>query len=295
MGIFEKMRSGVADKINAVLASMGKIDDDLFDELEEAMISSDMGSGTAGLIIAELKEKIKAGKLTKPDDIRAALKAIIISTLPDSKDLILDTRPSVILVVGVNGTGKTTTIGKIANMLGKQGKKVLIAAADTFRAAAIEQLEVWASRANAELIRHNTGADPSAVVFDAIQAAKARKTDVLICDTAGRLHTKKNLMEELAKINRIIDRELPGASRETLLVIDATTGQNGIAQARVFDSNAGLTGLVLTKLDGTAKGGIIVSIGKMLGVPVKLVGTGEKIDDISYFSAPDFVNDIFGE
>ena len=293
MGLFDKLKSGLSDKVNSILASMGKVDEQLFDEIEEALILSDMGFETADEIIGQLKSRVRAGKMTRPDDIKKALQEIIVSMLDDGGELSLLTKPSVIIVIGVNGTGKTTTIGKLTNMLVKQGRSVLVAAADTFRAAAIEQLEIWTKRAGADIIKHKEGADPSAVVFDAIQAAKARGIDVLICDTAGRLHTKKNLMDELAKISRVIDRELPDSSRETLLVIDATTGQNGITQAKAFNAAAGITGLVLSKLDGTAKGGIVISIKNVLGVPVKLIGTGEKIEDISYFNAKEFASEIF--
>lgn len=293
MGLFDKLKTGLSDKVNSIFASMGKVDENLFDDIEEALILSDMGFETANKIIVQLKTRVRNEKIIKPSEIKDALRDIIIAMLEDCSELVLQTKPSVIIVIGVNGTGKTTTIGKLANMLTKQGKSVLVAAADTFRAAAIEQLEIWTKRAGADIIKHKEGADPSAVVFDAIQAAKARGADVLICDTAGRLHTKKNLMDELAKITRIIERELPGASRETLLVIDATTGQNGITQAKAFNETAGITGLVLSKLDGTAKGGIVISIKNVLGVPVKLIGTGENIEDISYFNAKEYASEIF--
>jgi fused signal recognition particle receptor len=294
MGLFGRMKAGMSDRIGAILASMGKVDEALFEQLEEALILADAGAETAAAIIDALRERTRAEKMTDAARIRAAIRDIAKTMLPPPAEPSPKDELSVILVVGVNGTGKTTSIGKLANLMRKQGRKVLIAAADTFRAAAIDQLQVWAERAGAELVKHAPGADPAAVVYDAIQAAKARGADVLICDTAGRLHTKKNLMEELAKIRRVIDRELPDASIETLLVVDATTGQNGIQQAREFDRSAGLTGIVLTKLDGTAKGGVVLSIGKILGVPVRWIGTGEKIDDIRPFDAEEFLSDIFG-
>lgn len=292
----EKTRKGITGKIDQILVSFGKIDDELFEELEEALISSDVGVDTTLRVIGDVMKKVKERKLTNPGDVKELLKEELAKLLStgDSK-LRLETIPSVIIVVGVNGVGKTTSIGKIAYNLKKNGKKVVMAAGDTFRAAAIEQLEVWAKRAGADLIKHSEGSDPAAVVYDAIQAAKSRKADVLICDTAGRLHTKKNLMEELKKMNRIIDRELPQASKETLLVLDATTGQNALSQAKVFREATNVTGIVLTKLDGTAKGGIIFAIKAEQDIPVKLIGVGEQIDDLQEFNPREFVEALFSE
>ncbi|NMB96898.1 MAG: signal recognition particle-docking protein FtsY [Clostridiaceae bacterium] len=292
----EKTRKGITGKIDQILVSFGKIDDELFEELEEALISSDVGVDTTLRVIGDVMKKVKERKLTNPGDVKELLKEELAKLLStgDSK-LRLETIPSVIIVVGVNGVGKTTSIGKIAYNLKKNGKKVVMAAGDTFRAAAIEQLEVWAKRAEADLIKHSEGSDPAAVVYDAIQAAKSRKADVLICDTAGRLHTKKNLMEELKKMNRIIDRELPQASKETLLVLDATTGQNALSQAKVFREATNVTGIVLTKLDGTTKGGIIFAIKAEQDIPVKLIGVGEQIDDLQEFNPREFVEALFSE
>ncbi|HHV95517.1 MAG TPA: signal recognition particle-docking protein FtsY [Clostridiaceae bacterium] len=292
----EKTRQGITEKIDQILVSFGKIDEELFEELEEALIASDVGVDTTLRIIDDIKNKVKERKLTSPKDVKELLKEELAKILSsgDSR-LHLETTPSVIIVVGVNGVGKTTSIGKIAYNLKKNGKKVLLAAGDTFRAAAIDQLEVWAKRAGVDLIKHAEGSDPAAVVYDAIQAAKSRKVDVLICDTAGRLHTKKNLMEELKKINRIIDRELPNASKETLLVLDATTGQNALSQAKVFREATNVTGIVLTKLDGTAKGGIILAIKSEQDIPVKLIGVGEQIDDLQEFNSREFVEALFSE
>jgi len=285
----KKTRDGISNKIDGILASFVKIDDELFDELEEALITSDIGPDTSVDIISRLREQAKGLRLTNPDDIRNMLRAEISGILSsEAGELNLVSKPSVILVLGVNGVGKTTSIGKIANELAKSGKKVIIAAADTFRAAAIDQLEIWAKRAGADLIRHSEGSDPAAVVFDAVHAAKGRGADVLICDTAGRLHTKKNLMEELKKLTRVIERELPGPIDEVLLVLDSTTGQNAVRQALVFKEAANITGIVLTKLDGTARGGVIVSIKNELGIPVKLVGVGEGIDDLQRFDPKEF-------
>ena len=301
MGFFDRLkeglkktRDGISQKIESVLASFGKIDDELFDELEEALITSDIGPETSIEIIGRVKEKTKELRLTKPGDIRDILKEEICRMLEsEAGELNLVSKPSVILVLGVNGVGKTTSIGKIANTLAASGKKVLIAAADTFRAAAIDQLEIWAKRAGADLIRHSEGSDPSAVVFDAVHAAKSRGADVLICDTAGRLHTKKNLMEELKKITRVIERELQNPIDEVLLVLDSTTGQNAVRQAVQFKEAANITGIVLTKLDGTAKGGVIVSIKNELGIPVKLVGVGEGISDLQPFNPAEFTQAMF--
>ena len=300
MGFFDKLKSGltktknaVFSRVDSVVKSFVKVDEDLLEELEEALICSDMGAECAEKVIDELRDAVRDGRLKEPDDVKAALKKILRSLIGEGEELKLYTKPSVILVIGVNGVGKTTSIGKIANSLKKQGKSVLVAAADTFRAAAIDQLEVWCDRAGAELIRQNEGSDPAAVVFDAAAAAKKRGADVLIIDTAGRLHNKKNLMNELAKIDRVISRELPDSSRETLLVLDSTTGQNALVQAREFKESAEITGLVLTKLDGTAKGGAVFGIREMLDIPVKYIGVGEQIDDMQPFDADMFVEALF--
>lgn len=302
MGFFEKLKNGLSKTKNAVfgqvdnvLRAFVKVDEDLLEELEELLICSDMGFETAEEIIDILREQIKDDRLKEPADVKDALQKILREKIGDGEPLRLETTPSVILVIGVNGVGKTTSIGKIAANLVSQGKKVVVAAADTFRAAAIDQLQVWADRAGAELIRQNEGSDPAAVVFDAAAAAKKRNADVLIVDTAGRLHNKKNLMMELAKIDRVIDRELPGASRETLLILDSTTGQNAVIQAREFKESAAITGLVLTKLDGTAKGGAVFSIKKMLDIPIKYIGVGEQVGDMQPFDADMFVSALFEE
>ncbi|MDP4094383.1 MAG: signal recognition particle-docking protein FtsY [Bacillota bacterium] len=300
MGFFEKLkeglqktRKGITERIDKVLVSFGKIDEDLFEELEEILITSDIGLETTTRIIEDIKAKVKENKITDPTAIKGLLKEELMKLTEGESSLKLDTTPSVIVIIGVNGVGKTTSIGKIANLLKNQGKKVVLAAADTFRAAAIDQLEIWAKRADVELIKHSEGSDPAAVIFDAIQSAKAKKADVLICDTAGRLHTKKNLMEELKKVFRIIDRELPGASRENLLVLDATTGQNALSQAKTFGEVVDLSGIVLTKLDGTAKGGIVIAVKSELNVPIKLVGVGEGMDDLQNFNSKEFVEALF--
>jgi len=302
MGFFDKLkeglqktRKGITERIDQVLVSLGKIDNDLFDELEEILITSDVGLKTTEMIIEKLKAKVKENKLTNPKDVKKLLKEELLEILSydESDEPAIYETPLVIVVVGVNGVGKTTSIGKIANLLKSNGKKVLLAAGDTFRAAAIDQLEIWANRVGVDIIKHAEGSDPAAVIFDAIQAAKARKADVLICDTAGRLHTKKNLMEELKKIFRVIEREMPGVKKETLLVLDATTGQNAIAQARTFCEAADITGIVLTKLDGTAKGGIVIAIKSELNIPVKLIGVGEKLDDLQFFNPGEFVDALF--
>jgi len=302
MGFFEKLKSGLSKtksavfgQVDNVLRAFVKVDEDLLEELEELLICSDMGFETAEEVINILREQIRDNRLKEPADVKAALQGILRDKIGEGEPLRLDTVPSVILVIGVNGVGKTTSIGKIAADLVMQGKKVLIAAADTFRAAAIDQLQVWADRAGAELIRQSEGSDPAAVVFDAAAAAKKRGADVLIVDTAGRLHNKKNLMMELAKIDRVIDRELPGASRETLLVLDATTGQNAVIQAKEFKEAAEITGLILTKLDGTAKGGAVFSIKKTLDIPIKYIGVGEQIGDMQPFDADMFVSALFAE
>jgi fused signal recognition particle receptor len=300
MGLFEKIKSGlsktrnsVMKQVDGVLKSFTKIDEELFEELEEILVLADVGVVTSQLIISRLRSAVKADGATDPERVRALLKRVITEMLTGGEQLNISTKPSIILVIGVNGVGKTTTIGKLAASLKAQGKKVILAAADTFRAAAIEQLEIWAQRSGADLIKHSEGSDPAAVIFDAISAAKARGADIVICDTAGRLHNKKHLMDELAKISKIIDRELPNAARENLLVLDATTGQNAVIQAKQFKEAAGLTGIILTKLDGTARGGVVIAVKNELGVPVKYIGVGEQIDDLQPFSAEDFVNALF--
>ena len=300
MGFFEKLKAGLAKTKNAVFGRLdslfkafSKVDEELLEELEEILITADVGVNVTESILDSLREKIRKEKITDPMEVKAALQVLLREKVGEGEGLDLSASPSVILVIGVNGVGKTTSIAKIANLLKKDGKSVLLAAADTFRAAAIDQLGVWADRVGVELIRHEEGSDPAAVVFDALSAAKKRGTDVVIVDTAGRLHNKKNLMDELAKINRVIERETPGASRETLLVLDATTGQNAVLQAKEFKNAAPLTGLVLTKLDGTAKGGIVFSIKEELGIPVKFICVGEQIDDLQYFVADEFVSALF--
>ena len=300
MNIFSKIAEGVRktkdsmmSKIGALFGAHKQLDDDFFDELEEVLITCDIGVETSLSIVEKLRASVKEKKLTTPDETKAELKNIIEEMLGEDKKIDTSTTPSVILVIGVNGAGKTTTIGKLAAKYKNEGKKVLVAAADTFRAAAIEQLQIWTERAGVDIVKHAEGSDPAAVVFDAVTAAKARGTDVLICDTAGRLHNKKNLMDELKKISRIIHEQGEGCSLETLLVLDATTGQNAVNQAKLFSEVADITGIVLTKLDGTAKGGIIISIHNELGIPVKLVGVGEKLDDLQEFNAHDFAEALF--
>lgn len=300
MGFFEKLKNGLKKtkdslmgKIDALLKSFSVIDEDFFEELEETLITSDVGVETSVKICDMLRERVKSEKIKEPEDIKNALKDIIAGILGEGETLDLSTKPSVILVIGVNGVGKTTTIGKLSKQLKDSGKSVLVAAADTFRAAAIDQLEVWTNRAGVDIIKHKEGSDPAAVVFDALVAAKSRNVDVVICDTAGRLHNKKNLMEELKKISRIVHTQAEGCSLEVLLALDATTGQNAVNQARQFNEAADITGIILTKLDGTAKGGIIISITDELKIPVKLVTVGEKIEDIQPFSTTDFVNALF--
>ena len=300
MGFFDKLKNGLTKtkdaffgQVNDVLKSFRRVDEDLLEELEELLICADMGAETAMSVVDELREKIKEDKITEADAVRDALKEILRDHIGEGEPLKLETTPSVILVIGVNGVGKTTSIGKISAHLKSQGKKVIVAAADTFRAAAIDQLAVWCDRAGVDLIRQNEGGDPAAVVFDAAGAAKKRGADVLIIDTAGRLHNKKNLMDELAKIDRVIERELPGTSRETLLVLDSTTGQNAVIQAKEFMQAAKITGLILTKLDGTAKGGAVFSIKKMLGIPVKFIGVGEQMEDMQPFDSAMFVDALF--
>lgn len=300
MGFFEKLKNGLKKtkdsmmgRIESLLHSFNKIDEDLFEELEEMLILCDIGVTTSEKICDKLRQKVKQEGVKEPEKIKDMLKEIITEMLGEDQKLDMSTTPSVILVIGVNGVGKTTTIGKLAYQLHKQGKKVIVAAADTFRAAAIDQLEVWTERAGVGIIKHNEGSDPASVVFDALVAAKARQADVVICDTAGRLHNKKNLMDELKKISRIVHQQAEGCALEVLLALDATMGQNAVNQARQFNEVADITGIILTKLDGTAKGGIIISITDDLQVPVKLVTVGEKIDDIQPFSARDFVEALF--
>ena len=302
MGFFNKIKEGlkktrdaVIGQIDSMLKSFTKIDDELFEELEELLVMGDVGVPTAEKICEELKKRVKKEGIKNPNEIHRLLEETVSDMLRGGEELDLSTTPSIILVIGVNGVGKTTTIGKLANHLTKQGKKVILAAGDTFRAAAIEQLEIWADRSHCEIIKQNEGSDPAAVIYDAISAAKARHADVIICDTAGRLHNKKNLMDELAKINRIIDRELPDASKEKLLVLDATTGQNAVNQAEQFSLATGITGIVLTKLDGTAKGGVVLAIKEGLGIPVKYIGVGEQIDDLQPFDAEDFARALFAQ
>lgn len=300
MGFFEKLKKGLSKtkqaifgKIDALFKHFVRVDEDLFEELEELLIEADIGVDTTEELLENLREWVKDTREKNPEAVKQELYRMLKDMLGASEPLHLDTKPSVILVIGVNGVGKTTSIGKIAAELHSQKKKVIVAAADTFRAAATEQLAVWCQRAKVDLIRGGDGADPAAVVFDAVQAAKSRGADVLIIDTAGRLHNKKNLMDELAKINRVILRELPDAAKETLLVVDATTGQNGIAQAKEFRGAADITGLILTKLDGTAKGGVVLTIKKQLGIPVKFIGVGEGIDDMKTFNADEFAEALF--
>jgi fused signal recognition particle receptor len=298
---FEKLKSGLTktkdnftDRISSVLAGALYIDEDLYEEIEEILITADIGVETSLEIIGRLKVKVREDKIKDPADLRQCLKEVILAMLGSEKGSVIpQTTPQVMLVIGVNGVGKTTTIGKISAQLKGKGYKVLLAAADTFRAAAIDQLEVWSARAGVDMVKHQEGSDPAAVVFDSIQAAKARKADVLICDTAGRLHNKKNLMDELGKINRVIDREFPEAERKTLLVLDSTTGQNAVEQAKQFMEVCKIDGIVLTKLDGTAKGGIIISIKHQLGIPVNLIGVGEGIEDLQEFDPAAFTEALF--
>lgn len=300
MGFLDKLKAGlkktknaIFGKINDMLKAFVKVDEDMLDELEELLITSDIGVSATEEIIERLREQIKEGRLKEKDQVVTALKETLMDMIQDGEPLKLDTVPSVVFVIGVNGAGKTTSIGKISNQLRKDGKKVVVAAADTFRAAAIDQLAVWCERSKVDLVKHQEGSDPAAVVYDAIAYAKSHNADVLIIDTAGRLHNKKNLMNELAKINRVIDRELPEESRENLLVLDATTGQNAILQAKEFSNAANITGLILNKLDGTAKGGIVISIKHELGIPVKFIGVGEHIDDMQPFKAEEFIDALF--
>ena len=302
MGFFEKIKEGLKKtrdalfgRIDKMLKSFTKIDDELFEELEELLVMGDVGMYTAEKICNELKKRVKEEGITDPREIKRLLEEVVTEMLKGGQELDTSSKPSVILVIGVNGVGKTTTIGKLAAKFKKDGKKVILAAADTFRAAAIDQLEIWAQRANADIVKQNEGSDPAAVVFDAISAAKARGADIIIADTAGRLHNKKNLMGELAKINRIIDRELPDSAKEVLLVLDATTGQNAVNQTKEFREAAGITGIVLTKLDGTAKGGVVLAIKEELDVPVKFIGVGEQVDDLQPFVPEEFAKALFAD
>ena len=302
MSFFEKLKKGLQKTKNAIFKpftslfkSLKRVDEDLIEELEEILVCADVGAQTTEEILDQLRAEIKENKIKDTEDVKNALKRIMRDIVGEGEEIIFGDGITVILVIGVNGVGKTTSIGKIAASLKRQKKKVVVAAADTFRAAAIDQLAVWTDRAGVELIKHSEGSDPAAVVFDAINAAKKRSADVLIIDTAGRLHNKKNLMDELAKIDRVIARELPNAAKETLLVLDATTGQNAVFQAKEFKEASKITGLVLTKLDGTAKGGIIISIKKELGIPVKFIGVGEQIDDMKPFDSKEFAGALFEE
>lgn len=295
MGFFSKIKESlsrtkqnISDGLNELFSNFRKVDEEFLEELEEILLLADVGFETTEKIIEELRHTAKLEKIENAEVLKERLVQIITEMMSGGNELNINTKPSVIIVVGVNGVGKTTTIGKLANMLKNEGKKVIIAAADTFRAAAIEQVEIWAQRSDIDLVKHRDGSDPAAVVFDAVQAAKARGADVVICDTAGRLHNKKNLMDELAKIARVADRELPGCDRETLLVVDATTGQNAVEQAKSFKEATDITGVVLTKLDSTAKGGVTIAVKEVTGVPVKLVGLGEQIDDLKIFDPSDF-------
>ncbi len=303
MGFFDKLKSGlgktreaISHQVNNVFKTFVKVDEELFENLEEALIMADMGVETSTYIIDELRDRVKSERITDGDEVKEKLKEIISEILCScDTSMKLSTRPSVVLVIGVNGVGKTTSIGKLAAHYKAEGKKVMLAAADTFRAAAIDQISIWAERTGVDIIKQQENSDPAAVIFDACKAAKTRGCDILICDTAGRLHNKKNLMAELEKINRVIERELPDADKEVLLVLDATTGQNAVSQAQLFSEAANITGIVLTKLDGTAKGGIVVAITKEQNIPVKFVGVGEGIDDLQVFSAPDFARAVFEE
>ncbi len=301
MGFFSKLKQGlgktreaIAEQVNNVFKVFVKVDEELFENLEEALIMADMGVDTSLYIIEELRDRVKTERITDGNEVKEKLKEIISEILCSvDTDMHISTKPSVILVIGVNGVGKTTSIGKLSSYYKSKGKNVMLAAADTFRAAAIDQLDIWADRSGVDIIKHKENSDPAAVVFDACNAAKARGCDLLICDTAGRLHNKKNLMAELEKISRVIDRELPGADKEILLVLDASTGQNAVSQAQLFGEVAEISGIILTKLDGTAKGGIVVSISKEKNLPVKFVGVGEGIDDLQEFNAVDFAKALF--
>ena len=300
MGFFDRLKEGLAKtkksffgKIDDFFKNFVRIDEDFFEELEELLICADVGVSSTEEILDTLRDTVKEERLSSPEEIKKAFIEILKSTIGEHEGLVINTKPSVILVIGVNGVGKTTSIGKIANFLKEDGKKVVVAAADTFRAAAAEQLEIWCNRAGVDIIKQDAGADPAAVVFDAINAVKSRKGDVLIVDTAGRLHNKKNLMDELAKIKRVIDRELPDSDKETLLVIDATTGQNAVNQAKEFKDAANITGIIMTKLDGTAKGGVLISVKRELNIPVKFIGVGEKVEDMRPFDPDEFALALF--
>ncbi len=303
MGFFEKLKQSlgktkeaIGEQVNNVFKVFVRVDEEFFEELEEALIMADIGVETSGEIIERLRDRVKTKRITDGNDVKDELKAVISEMLSEiDTTMHLETTPSVILVIGVNGVGKTTSIGKLAAHYKAKGKKVLLAAADTFRAAAIDQLDIWAERCGCDIIKQKENSDPAAVVFDACNAAKARGADILICDTAGRLHNKKNLMAELAKISRVIEREIPDASKEILLVLDATTGQNAVSQAKLFSEAADISGIILTKLDGTAKGGIVIAISEEQKIPVKFVGVGEGIDDLQEFDAQDFAKAIFEE
>ena len=299
MGFFSKISEGLKKTRDSLgqlfdgVFSGGSVNDELFDDLEEALVLGDTGAATAAAICEELRKRVKKDGVTDPERVREMLAEVIAEMLRGGQELNLESKPAIIMVIGVNGAGKTTTIGKLAKRFEDEGKKVVVAAADTFRAAAIEQLEVWAQRSGAEIIKHSEGSDPAAVVFDAIAAGKARHADIIICDTAGRLHNKKGLMDELAKIGRIIEREEAGSSVETLLVLDATTGQNALNQAREFGAACGITGIVLTKLDGTARGGVVIGIKQELGIPIKFIGVGEQADDLQPFDPDAFAKALF--
>lgn len=299
MGFFSKISEGLKKTRDSLgqlfdgVFSGGSVNDELFDDLEEALVLGDTGAATASAICEELRRRVKKEGITDPEKVREMMAEVIAEMLRGGQELNLENKPAIIMVIGVNGAGKTTTIGKLAKHFEEEGKKVVVAAADTFRAAAIEQLEVWAQRSGAEIIKHSEGSDPAAVVFDAIAAGKARHADIIICDTAGRLHNKKGLMDELAKIGRVIEREAAGSSVETLLVLDATTGQNALNQAREFGAACGITGIVLTKLDGTARGGVVIGIKQELGIPIKFIGVGEQADDLQPFDPEAFAKALF--
>lgn len=299
MGFFSKISEGLKKTRDSLgqlfdgVFSGGSVNDELFDDLEEALVLGDTGAATAGAICDELRKRVKKEGVTDPERVREMMAEVIAEMLRGGQELNLENKPAIIMVIGVNGAGKTTTIGKLAKRFEDEGEKVVVAAADTFRAAAIEQLEVWAQRSGAEIIKHSEGSDPAAVVFDAIAAGKARHADIIICDTAGRLHNKKGLMDELAKIGRVIEREAAGSSVETLLVLDATTGQNALNQAREFGAACGITGIVLTKLDGTARGGVVIGIKQELGIPIKFIGVGEQADDLQPFDPDAFAKALF--
>ena len=303
MGFFDKLKNGlgktrtaISQQVNNVFKVFVKVDEELFENLEEALIMADLGVETSMYIIEQRRDRVKTKRIQDGELVKEELKTVISEILCSiDTSMHLETKPSVILVIGVNGVGKTTSIGKLATYYKGQGKKVMLAAADTFRAAAIDQLDVWAKRSECDIIKHQENSDPAAVIFDACSAAKARGADILICDTAGRLHNKKNLMAELEKIGRVIDRELPDCDKEIMLVLDATTGQNAVSQAQLFSDVAKISGIILTKLDGTAKGGIVVTISKEQGIPVKFVGVGEQIDDLQVFSADDFAKALFDD